>query len=233
MSTTDRQAPVDLKPLVDGERLDGVTFHERYAAMPEETRAELIGGRVYMGSPMKRRHGKLGSAANAWLSYDSEFMPGTEVLDNATVLLEDFGEPQPDVCLRILPSHGGRTTDEDGYVMNAPELIVEVADSSLARDLGPKKRDYERAGLPESVVIGIDPPAVRWYRLMEGTLVEVGPDADGFYHSSIFPGLWLDPAAMLAADTRTLRAVVDRGLATEEAEAFRLALASPGGVARG
>jgi hypothetical protein len=40
-----------------------------------------------------------------------------------------------------------------------------------------------------------------------------------------FPGLWLDPQALLAGDTRRLRAVVDLGLATPEHAEFVARLA--------
>jgi hypothetical protein len=53
MRTTEGEARVALPWLVDGERLDRATFHERYLAMPEETRAELIGGVVYLASPLR------------------------------------------------------------------------------------------------------------------------------------------------------------------------------------
>ena len=42
MSTVDRPQPHVLPPLEAGQRLDQPTFHERYAAMPEKTRAELV-----------------------------------------------------------------------------------------------------------------------------------------------------------------------------------------------
>ena len=40
----------------NGDRLDQKTFHERYEAMPENVRAELIGGEVFMASPQKSPH---------------------------------------------------------------------------------------------------------------------------------------------------------------------------------
>jgi hypothetical protein len=40
-----------LPPLANGDHLDQRTFHARYEAMPEDFRAELIGGIVYMTSP--------------------------------------------------------------------------------------------------------------------------------------------------------------------------------------
>ena len=48
---------------------------------------------------------------------------------------------------------GGQVTiDERGYIRGAPELVVEIARSSRAFDLGPKKADYERAGVLEYLV---------------------------------------------------------------------------------
>lgn len=57
MSTIDRPKAGTLPPLVAGQRLDRATFHDRYEAMPPETRAELIGGVVHMPSPMTSDHG--------------------------------------------------------------------------------------------------------------------------------------------------------------------------------
>jgi hypothetical protein len=50
--------------------------------------------------------------------------------------------------------------------------------------------------------------------------VAVPADADGLFRSRIFPGLWLDPQALLAHDRRRLRATLDLGLATTEHAAF-------------
>jgi len=229
MSTIDREPRTATPQLVDGERLDRATFHERYSAMPESTRAELIAGVVYMASPLGLGHGRSNVPVVVWLSYYSENTPGTEVLDNASVFFEDYGEPQPDVVLRILPENGGRTRDEGKYYADGPELIVEVSDSTLKKDLGVKLLDYERAGVPEYIVLGITPPVVRWHVRIEGRLVEVGPDEDGIYRSKVFPGLWLDPTPLLSGNTRRLRATVDLGLATEDLVEFVARLALAGG----
>jgi hypothetical protein len=68
--------------------------------------------------------------------------------------------------------------------------------------------------------------AVRWFRRgPDGRLVAVPPDADGLYRSTAFPGLWLDPAAMLAGDTKRVLEVLTVGLATPEHAAFAAGLA--------
>ena len=56
-----------LPPLVAGEQLDQPSFHERYEAMPPDTRAELVGGVVYMPSPMRLDHGNTGRIVAWWM----------------------------------------------------------------------------------------------------------------------------------------------------------------------
>ena len=47
----------------------------------------------------------------------------------------------------------------------------------------------------------------------------------GLYRSSVIPGLWLDPVALLGGDTQRLRAIVDLGCATAEHADFVARLA--------
>ena len=208
------------RPLVEGERLDQPTFHARYLAMPPGTRAELIGGVVYLPSPVSEEHGEAVVPTVVWLSYYAENTAGLRVLDNATAVLGWRSEPQPDAMLRILTEFGGQTRIERGLVCGAPELVVEVAKATRYVDLGPKLADYEQAGVGEYIVRALDPDEVLWYKQDGGSLVRMPPDGDGFYRSAFLPGLWLDPNALLRGDNRRLRAVLDQGLSTPEHAAF-------------
>src|SRR3954470_18952886 len=102
--------------LVEGQKLDQATFHERYEAMPPGTRAELINGVVYIPSPVGPEHGRALVPALVWLSYYQENTPGVDVLDNTSTALHPKGEPQPNAQLRILPECGGRTVTERRFV---------------------------------------------------------------------------------------------------------------------
>jgi hypothetical protein len=82
-----------LPPLENGDYLDQKTFHARYEAMPAHVRAELIGGIVYMSSPMKRRHGRNGGWLIHWLGEYELATPGTEVLVGATNIPGPESEP--------------------------------------------------------------------------------------------------------------------------------------------
>jgi Uma2 family endonuclease len=214
------------RPLVEGERLDQPTFHARYEAMPPTTRAELIGGVVHMPSPVGRAHSQAHVSAIVWLSYYAENTPGVEVLDNATTVLGWRSEPQPDALLRILPECGGRTRTERGLIRGAPELVLEIAKATRYLDLGPKLTDYQQAGVLEYVVRALDPNEVLWFEQDPASLAQIPTDADGFYRSTAFPGLWLDPQALLEGDTRRLRSVLDLGIATPEHQMFVARLAT-------
>jgi hypothetical protein len=64
-----------------------------------------------------------------------------------------LNEPQPDAFLFILPSFGGRARiDEDGYVVSGPELIGEVAASSVSYDLHDKLDVHRRHQVQEYIV---------------------------------------------------------------------------------
>jgi Uma2 family endonuclease len=222
------RAPVADPPrtLVEGQRLDQPTFHSLYEAMPPGTRAELIGGVVHMPGPAGRAHGEAHVPVIIWLSYYAENTPGVDVLDNATSILGWESEVQPDGILRILPECGGRSRDEGVYIRSAPELVAEVSKATRYIDLGPKLADYEQAGVLEYLVRTIDPDEVYLFRQQRGTLVEQPLDEDGLYRLESFPGLWLDPRALIDGDTRRLRAVVDLGLATPEHADFVARLAA-------
>jgi Uma2 family endonuclease len=216
-------------PLTEGQRLDQPTFHARYEATTPDFRAELVGGVVRLAGRVSYRHGQSTPPVIYWLAHYQGSTPGAEGLPHTTVILNRWNEPEPDVIFRLDPECGGSTREVGGYVTGSPELIVEVAESSHGSELGRKRQEYERAGVLEYVVWDLDRDEVIWHVLQEGRLVPVPPDADGLYPSRVFPGLWLDPAALLARDTRRLRAVVDLGVATPEHAAFVARLAAARG----
>ena len=219
-------AMTPLPPLVEGQRLDQPTFHRLYEAMPRGTRAELINGVVSMPSPVGLEHGVAEGPVFLWLDHYAEQTPGLQAAMSATVILGNRSEPQPDAFLRILPEFGGRTRSEKRMLRGAPELMVEVSASSRYIDLGPKLEDYQRADVLEYVVRALEPDQVYWFVRRDGVLVPQDPGEGGIYRSVNFPGLWLDPEALIQGDRRRLRSVVDLGCATPEHAAFIARLAA-------
>jgi Uma2 family endonuclease len=213
------------RTLVEGQRLDQPTFHSLYEAIPPGTTAELINGVVVMPSPVGPAHGRAHFPTIAWLSYYVENTPGVEGMDNTSTAMGLKSEPRPDVLLRILPEDGGRTQTDRRFVQGVPELLLEVAHTSRFTDLGPKLEDYERAGVLEYIVLALEPDEVYWFVLRNGRFMDLPPGSDGIYRSEVFPSLWLDPNALVAGDTRRLRAVLDLGCATPEHAEFVALLA--------
>ena len=214
-----------LERLTTGQKMTRAAFHERYEATPD-VKFELIGGEVHTASPLGRAHGKSSNMMSLWLGLYSCSTPGVEALDNASVALDDQSEVQPDTILRIKPNQGGLSRDQDAIIGGPPELVVEVADSSRRIDLGPKFVDYDRAGTLEYVVLALDPAEVFWHVRQNGQLTRITPDPDGLYRSRVFPGLWLDPVALLDNDGPALLATLGRGLATPDHAAFVARLAA-------
>jgi Uma2 family endonuclease len=220
------EGPLGVEP---GDHLDQPTFHARYVAMPGHVRAELIGGVVYMPSPTRRGHGKLHARLVRWLAQYEERTPGTEALDNATIILGPGSEPQPDACLRVL---GGlsRETDDD-YIRGPVEFVAEVASSTASYDLHSKKDDYERFGVRECLVLVAHERRAVWFVRKDGRsdapFVELAPGADGVLRSSVLPGLWLDVNAFFAGDVARLREVLELGCAAPEHARFVAGLKAP------
>lgn len=211
--------------LVNGDRLTQPEFHALYARMPKQFRAELIGGIVYVASPMKKRHGtNTFSLGGLFQAYENA-TPGTEVGGSCTFILGEDNEPQPDISLRILPECGGQTTDTDtGYIAGPPEFVCEISDSTRSLDLNAKKREYTKEGVLEYLVFNLRDGRFHWFDLTADR--ELTPDADGVIRVRVFPGLWIDSAAAVARNLLAMFPVLQQGLAAPEHAAFAAQLAA-------
>src|SRR5438477_10122490 len=132
MSTITRRpaaVPAQSIPLLEnGDHLTQAEFHRRYEAYPDNIKAELIGGIVYMASPLRRPHGKQHPVLSCAFCLYEAATPGVELLDNTTIILSDANEVQADLTLRLLPEWGGRSKSSEGdYVEGGPELVAEIA----------------------------------------------------------------------------------------------------------
>ena len=209
-------------PLESGDRLSRDEFERRFEAMPEIQKAELIDGVVIMGSPVRmQRHGRPHAHVLGWLVTFEAATPGVFVADNASARLDLDNEPQPDALLMIDPDAGGQAQiADDDYVEGAPELVVEVASSSVSFDLHAKLDAYRRSGVKEYVVWRVLDGQIDWLEQDGGRFVPKAAGDDGLHRSATFPGLWLDAAALLRGDLAAVLDGLRRGLASPEHLAF-------------
>ncbi len=230
-----RRAPVrpaGPPPLTAGDRLTRAEFERRYLTHPEIKIAELIEGVAYIPSPARfEDHSRLHSDIVGWLGLYCAATPGIQGGTNATVQLDFDNEVQPDALLRLDSALGGRSRiTSDDYLAGPPELIVEVAASSVAYDLHDKRRVYSRSGVQEYLALQVYEQAATWFVLREGVYEPLAPDAAGILRSQVFPGLWLDPVAFWAGDLAAVLATLQQGLAAPEHAAFVAQLGARAGL---
>jgi Uma2 family endonuclease len=217
-NVTESVAPAT-EELNNGDHMTQKEFHRVYARMRRFVRAELIGGVVYMASPLKIGHGTHHNLLGTLFGMYVGNTPGVQCGDNTTVILGEVDEPQPDLYLRILPECGGQSrTTADDYVDGAPELIAEIAHSSRSIDLHRKRDNYARHGVREYFVLDLRDNRIHCFDLPTGE--ESQPSAEGVYRFHTFPGLWVHGEALLAHDYQRLTATLTAGLASAEHAAF-------------
>jgi hypothetical protein len=217
-------------PLLEaGDHLSRDEFERRYEAMPHVKKAELIEGVVYMPSPVRyQRHGRPQRHLSCWLGVYEANTPGVGGADDSTVRLDAPNEFQPDGLLFIDPAHGGQVRlSADDYIEGAPEFAAEVSASTVSIDLHTKLIVYQRNGVREYLVWRVLDQEVDWFVLRDEQFMRQAPDAQGILRSTVFPGLWLDAAALVRGDLATVLAVLHEGLVSPEHAAFVARLNPP------
>jgi hypothetical protein len=207
-----------IPPFQTGDRLSRAEFERRYDAMPNLRKAELIDGVVYVPSPVGlERHGAPDFSLGGVLFIYQSRTPGVRGAGNASVRLDLDSMPQPDCLSFIAPECGGQAKiDADDYVNGGPELVAEVAASSVSYDLHEKLRVFERNGVREYFVWRVLDRELDWFVLRDGRYERLMPGDDGIFRSTVFPGLWIDPTALISADYAKVLTVIEQGLATPE-----------------
>ncbi len=201
--------------LKNGDQVSREEFHRLYEAMSENFRAELIDGTVYVAQPLGLPHAGAHMRLSSLLDMYRAFTLGLEACDNATVILSQDDEVQPDLLLRILPAFGGQSkTTYENYIEGAPELVAEIAHSSRAIDLNRKLRQYAKFGVLEYLVLCLWPASIYWYDFRQSPLQTKVADSSGTFKSSVFPGLWIHEESLLSMDYQKSVEVLQQGLAS-------------------
>ena len=234
---TPKQPPLsvpEILPLEPGDHLTRDEFERRYEVTPR-IKAELIEGIVHFVPAVVHRDG-FGSPrvdVIAWLGRYRAATRGVQVGLNSSVRLDFEHEMQPDAAMIIDPVLGGQVRfSEDGFLEGAPELAGDVTANSVRIDMNSKLRVYRRIGLREYIVWRLKDREIDWFSLKHGQY-EPLPQVEGIIKSEVFPGLWLDPKALVNEDLITVLRVLDQGLQSPEHAEFvaRLKLRAAGPTA--
>ncbi len=129
---------------------------------PEE-RVELIAGEIFTLAPKGARHEVL---RNELILFWARRLPhDLKFAEEPSLRLDDHYEPQPDIMLFPATQRVHEVTG--GSVL----LVVEIADTSLRWDVGPKSLSYSMFGVREYWVINA--------RTFE-TIIHLGPGMNGY-----------------------------------------------------
>ena len=122
----------------------------RDGTIDEDEPVELLDGIVVRKMPKGPRHDA--SSARCRRELERALPAGWHLRVEGSVRIPDYNEPEPDLCVV--------RGESDDYTDHHPgpadiALVVEVADSSLARDRGEKRDNYARAGIPVYWVVNL------------------------------------------------------------------------------
>lgn len=158
----------DSAPLIAGPRPALFTsddFERMFlAGVFGDRRVELRGGVIVETGPIYTTHALVrGKVARRLEDALATTRPDLTVLDEVSIKADAF-YPTSDIV--VLAFEGGNRAIRPEEV----KLVVEVAVSSAADDLGDKKQRYEAIGVPEYWVVDVDAGMLHRFALRDGAL---------------------------------------------------------------
>ncbi len=169
-----------------------MTFEEYLELDHERGLAEWIDGEVHFYVGATARHQQVIDFLVALFNGVLGRVAGGRAISSGFVVraLPTGNGREPDVVV-ISSTHGDRLRPT--YFEGPPDIIVEVvSDESVERDYITKRREYERAGVPEYWII--DPREgsqdAMFLLLSDGVYGDAFPEG-GVYRSAVLPGFWL------------------------------------------
>jgi Uma2 family endonuclease len=197
LETAAMQTTLERPAAATPHRFDVDDYYRMAAAgiLSPKDRVELIEGEIVDMAPIGSEHGGTTDCLTSLVA--RTLADGrVQVRVQGPLRLDRHNEPQPDLMLLRPRSdfyRSGHPTATDVL------LLVEVADSSLAFDRGPKLALYARHGVPEVWVVDLVNQAVEICR---------APDPEGYAQRrrvtegmatpTLVPALEIDVAALLA-----------------------------------
>src|ERR1700675_2821152 len=125
---------------------------DEFARAPEydDNQVELIDGRIVRREEMKPAH--VGATECLRRQLEAIIPAGWYVREDKPVRIPEWTEPLPDIAVV--------RGDFTRYLLRHPEpadiaLIVEVSDTSIAKDRGEKRDNYAKAGIPVYWIVNL------------------------------------------------------------------------------
>lgn len=131
--------------------------------LTEEDRIELLNGEIVCMSPIGSKHV---ACVNRIINTIAPVLNGKAILSAQNpIIVDDLSEPEPDFAI-LKPKddfyENLLATSKDVY------LIIEVSDSTLAKDREIKLPLYASSGIPETWIINLEKNEIEVYREPKG-----------------------------------------------------------------
>lgn len=157
-------------------------------------RVELIDGDIFVMAPLHRPHARILLQLTLAVGLAMErFETDLEALTPVSSRLDDHSLPEPDIVIAV-------RADADFVTSATARLMIEVSDSSLSHDLGPKAALYARTGVPEYWVADVKGRRIiRMHDPVDGAYQARSEHPFGETIASVtIPGLVVDTARLSA-----------------------------------
>ncbi len=210
----------------NGDNMSQELFHNLYEQKPASFRAELLASTVYVCEPLSEFHAEIHTDLASLFGAYRAYTPGVQALIDATVILSEYDEVQPDMTLRVLPEYKGQTSDylfrkgkkaRGPYIKGAPELVAEISFSSRSMDLHIKRKRYELAGVLEYLVLCLESQEMFCF---DSANPESFQPVKSVFKSRSFPGLWIHKTALFALNYELMMESLQKGLSSPEHQNF-------------
>ncbi len=135
-----------------------VDEYERMAGVLDDPRVELIDG--YLVKKMGKKPPHIWAVESLLPAVTTLLPPGCFCRKEDPVRIPDFDEPEPDIAVVRGPreSYRGRIPEPKDLA-----LLVEVAETTLERDRGPKLSAYATGGIPVYWIVNLVDGQVELY----------------------------------------------------------------------
>jgi Uma2 family endonuclease len=177
-------------PMVESPRK--ITYEEFLAWCDEDTLAEWVDGEVVMGSPASQRHQTVSDfLLRVFGDYAEQRDIGRVISDPFQMKTgSDLPGREPDI---LFVARENLHRLKDIYLDGPADLVVEVVSpESRRRDRGEKLAEYEMGGVREYWIVDPEKQQADLFVLgADGRYERQRADAQGVYHSTLLPGLWL------------------------------------------
>ena len=203
---TQKKVPSEeIPPLEPGDRLSRAEFERRYDAMPKLKKAELIEGEVL--------HALTCTPESTWAATFPTSSPGWDITrwlrraSSEPTTQHPAGPGQRAATRRCASSstrprvarRGSRpTTTLKGHPNSSPKLRR----AASATTCTPSSRFIAAMACVSTWSGACCDREIDWFVLKRRKYVTLPLDENGLYRSKVFPGLWLDPAALIRGDSR-------------------------------